>query len=212
MTNTSKTAAKTAPAMKQAPDADKLSPTSFANIEALLASRPNTAENCQQRSHGAAYSSGQDTMAMLAASFSAHEGTPMPLDERAAQTAMKGRDILLERVIGAMTGNYGYSLAYANAASDRLRDFLGTEERDRDAVAGFASKCEQLMEAAMERDAQTAWLCDVIQGATEAFLDITGSPYKLYVASSRAKEVERTDEQKKLVADNMAKFLASRRG
>lgn len=189
---------------------DKIAPVSFANVEALIASRPNTQGNTQQRTFGEAADAGRAMIITTAASFGCYEAQPLPLDERDELSAMKGRDILLERLIGAIAGNYGYALAYADAATERLKAHMASEEADRDGVAGFASKAERLMEQLMERDAQAAWLCDIITGATEEFLTVTGAPFKLYQPVDRKAEVVRTAEQKAAIASNINSFLANR--
>jgi hypothetical protein len=156
---------------------------------------------------------GRTIIETLRDSFTCYSGEPLPIqdDARSADAAFRGRDILMERVIGAAAGNYGYSLAYAREAEARLQNFMLSEEKDRAGVAGFADKAQQLMEQLMERDAQAAWLCAIVQGAVEAYEHITGKSYTLYVPVDRAKEKARTDEQKAVVADRLAAFLAARK-
>lgn len=192
--------------------ADKIQPATFANLDALLARIPNLQNNPQSRTYQAAYDAGRSMIMEIAASFGQFDGTPMPADDRFRDNQDRGRNILLERIIGGMTGNFGYALAYADAAANRLADYAQTEERDRDGVAGFASKAERLLEAAMERDAQAAWIGWIIKGAAEAFEETTGSPFKLYVPADPERNRVRTEAEVKKVASSMADFLAARRG
>lgn len=193
------------------PVEDKLPPVPFANVEALLASRPVTQGNQQERTVSVAYNAGRDAVGSMFAAYHSYSGQPLPVETDRQEMAMKrSRDILLDRVIGAMCGNYGYALAYADAAAMRARAHAQTEESDKDGPAGWESRLMQLMETAQERDATAAWLCDMIHGATEAYSELTGERFKLYQAPDKTKTAERLKDARGQVAERLAAFLAKR--
>lgn len=132
-------------------------------------------------------------------------------DDRAEQYEAQSFAYILGAVIGGLSSNYRRSLEMADKAAQTMSAHMQSEEHDRQGVAGFAAKGEQLMDRAMIADARAAFVGHLIEGAAQAYEEIIGQEWKPYVPpgpmTSKAGEVHATAAK-----DRMAAFLASRKG
>lgn len=197
--------------MQTRPQPKRTGPKHFPNLAALLASRPDLTGNPVARNAAAAYEAGRAMLHQLADSFALMDGADLPLDDFQQRSRERSRVTMLDRIPQGLASSYGYAWAFADAEAERLSAHMANEEADAEGIAGFASRTHTLMLNVMERDAQAAWLADVIHGATDAFTELTGEEFKIRPPADRGMAV-RTEEQAKAVAAGAAAFLARRKG
>ena len=201
-----KTSTKTAPAT---PAPVRAAGVSFGNVAQIAASVPVLTGNPFARE--GAKDAGRDMIATIAAAWANQPAFAGYDDDRAEQYEAQSFSYILGSILGGLKSNYERALGMADKAAQTMSAHMQSEEHDRQGVAGFAAKGEQLMDRAMIADARAAFVGHLIAGAAEAYEEVVGAEWKPWVPPGAATSLAgKTHEN--AAKDRMKAFLAARSG
>lgn len=203
--------AKTAPkiAAPATPVQERAPGRQFGNVTELAASIPLLTGNPHARE--GAKDAGRDMIQMIASAWANQPAFAGFADDRAEQYEAQSFSYILGSVLGGLASNYTRAVGVADDAALKMGQHMQSEEHDRAGVSGFASKGEQLMDRAMIADARAAFVGHLIEGAAEAYEEVTGAEWKPYIRPGAATSTAAA-QLGGAAKDRMAAFLAARSG